>query len=55
MESTDKHILIPECDSRGEYLPIQCDRQKKYCWCVNIHNGIEIFGTRKIAGKPNCE
>ncbi|RNA27777.1 cysteine-rich motor neuron 1 -like [Brachionus plicatilis] len=55
MKSIDKHISIPECDVRGEYLPVQCDRQSKYCWCVNTHNGIEIYGTRLIGQKPNCD
>lgn len=54
MVSIDKHISIPECDWRGEYLSIQCDRRSKYCWCVNNHNGIEIHGTRKLGEKPIC-
>ncbi|CAF0833091.1 unnamed protein product [Brachionus calyciflorus] len=54
MKSIDRHLSIPECDERGEYLPVQCDRQIKYCWCVNTHNGIELYGTRKVGERPNC-
>jgi hypothetical protein len=55
MKNLDVHMSIPECDSRGLYQPIQCDRQSKYCWCVNIHIGVEIYGTRKSGGaKPDC-
>ena len=53
MANIDRHLSIPECDERGEYLSVQCDRHKKYCWCVNTHNGIELYGTRKVCDQPN--
>jgi hypothetical protein len=54
MSNIDVHMSIPECDERGLYEPLQCDRQFKYCWCVNIHNGVELYGTRKTGEKPDC-
>jgi hypothetical protein len=49
----DPQMPIPQCDNIGLYMPMQCDRREKYCWCVNINNGVEIYGTRQI-GQPNC-
>ena len=51
----DLHVSIPECDEvTGLYMPMQCDQQIKYCWCVNIHNGVELARTRKVGSKPVC-
>lgn len=54
MGHIDIHLSIPECDEKGLYKAVQCDRQHKYCWCVNIHNGIELYGTRKVGERPEC-
>ena len=54
MSNIDAHLSVPVCDDKGLYEPMQCDRQKKYCWCVNIHNGVELYGTKKTVEKPNC-
>lgn len=55
MKGIDPHMSIPECDENGLYFPVQCDRKAKYCWCVNVHIGVEIYGTRKMGVKPNCD
>jgi hypothetical protein len=53
--TSDLHVSIPECDeASGLYMPMQCDRHKKYCWCVNVDNGVEVYGTRKAGTKPLC-
>ena len=54
MRAVDFHMSIPECDEKGLYKSLQCDRHKKYCWCVNVHNGVEFYGTRKAGTVPNC-
>ena len=54
MMEYDRHIPIPRCDNEGLYEPIQCDRNVKYCWCVNIHNGVELYGTSRTGEMPNC-
>jgi hypothetical protein len=51
----DLHMMIPECDEQtGLYLPIQCDRQHKWCWCVNVQNGVELYGSRVYDKNPIC-
>ncbi len=40
VSNIDVHMPVPICDEKGLYEPLQCDRMKKYCWCVNIHNGV---------------
>ncbi|XP_071972207.1 nidogen-2 isoform X1 [Engystomops pustulosus] len=48
-------LFVPECDSEGNYLPVQCHGSTGHCWCVN-KDGEEIEGTRKGPGRgePNC-
>jgi hypothetical protein len=54
MRIDDGHLSVPVCDENGLYEPMQCDRNKKYCWCVNIHNGVELYGTKKTGQEPDC-
>jgi len=54
MRIDDSHLSVPVCDENGLYEPMQCDRHKKYCWCVNIHNGVELYGTKKTGQEPDC-
>jgi hypothetical protein len=51
VSNIDVHMPVPICDEKGLYEPLQCDRMKKYCWCVNIHNGVK----RKIFFKIKKE
>ncbi|CAM4648270.1 unnamed protein product [Leuciscus chuanchicus] len=45
---------LPQCDSSGEFNPIQCYGDSRYCWCVD-RNGREVPGTRsQDAVKPAC-
>ena len=49
-----EYELVPECDTRGEYLPMQCNRC--CCFCVNL-NGKEIARTRfthASGQRPDC-
>jgi len=44
----------PQCTADGAFEPVQCrDSTGVQCWCVNS-NGVEIYGTRSRATKPNC-
>ena len=55
MSAVDVQLAVPVCDREtGLYEPVQCDRQSKYCWCVNKHNGVELYGTRQIGKRPDC-
>ncbi|XP_044137070.1 HLA class II histocompatibility antigen gamma chain isoform X3 [Bufo gargarizans] len=36
---------VPQCDSNGDFTPMQCWRSTGYCWCV-YRNGTEVEGTR---------
>ncbi len=54
MSGIDRHIPIPRCDTNGLYEPVQCDRYAKYCWCVNVHNGVELYGTGRSGELPDC-
>ncbi|XP_036431549.1 CD74 molecule, major histocompatibility complex, class II invariant chain a [Colossoma macropomum] len=42
----------PQCDEKGNYLPMQCWHSTGYCWCVD-KNGNEIEGTL-MRGRPHC-
>ncbi|PIC34118.1 hypothetical protein B9Z55_013866 [Caenorhabditis nigoni] len=35
---------VPFCERNGRFSSIQCDIQ--FCWCVDVHYGTEIDGTR---------
>lgn len=54
MSDEDAHLPIPVCDETGLYKSMQCDRQNKYCWCVNVHNGVELYGTKKASNQIDC-
>ncbi|XP_052436987.1 nidogen-2 isoform X6 [Carassius gibelio] len=48
------HHYLPQCDSSGEFNPVQCYGDSSYCWCVD-QNGREVPGTRSHdAVKPAC-
>ncbi|XP_043920340.1 saxiphilin-like [Protopterus annectens] len=45
--------FIPQCDEMGNYLPMQCDGNTGYCWCVN-KDGEKIVGSKRL-GEVNCK
>ncbi|XP_069076883.1 thyroglobulin [Pleurodeles waltl] len=45
-------VLVPSCDDRGQYRPLQCQRGGQ-CWCVDAR-GREIYGTRSAGEPPSC-
>ncbi|XP_067311913.1 nidogen-2 isoform X1 [Pseudorasbora parva] len=50
----DSHHYLPQCDSSGEFSPVQCYGDSSYCWCVD-RNGREVPGTRSHdTVKPAC-
>ncbi|XP_077095209.1 nidogen-2 isoform X6 [Siphateles boraxobius] len=52
-QPNSQHYL-PQCDSSGEFNPVQCYGDSSYCWCVD-RNGREVPGTRsQNAVKPAC-
>ncbi|KAK7142628.1 hypothetical protein R3I94_012093 [Phoxinus phoxinus] len=52
-QPNSQHYL-PQCDSSGEFSPVQCYGDSSYCWCVD-RNGREVAGTRsQDAVKPAC-
>lgn len=49
------HHYLPQCDSFGQFNPLQCYGDSSYCWCVD-KDGREVPGTRSHdAVKPACE
>uniref|UniRef100_A0A665TN62 Nidogen 2a (osteonidogen) n=1 Tax=Echeneis naucrates TaxID=173247 RepID=A0A665TN62_ECHNA len=42
--------FVPQCDSDGQYRPLQCHGSTGHCWCVDS-NGEERRGTRTEAGE----
>uniref|UniRef100_A0A8D0DUH8 CD74 molecule n=1 Tax=Salvator merianae TaxID=96440 RepID=A0A8D0DUH8_SALMN len=44
--------FCPQCDEKGDYLPIQCFHSTGFCWCV-YKNGTMIEGT-EVRGRPDC-
>jgi len=47
---------IPQCDNYGHYQPQQCHGSSGHCWCVDVHTGGELGGTRSgpTDPPPNC-
>nr|XP_023658539.1 nidogen-2-like isoform X1 [Paramormyrops kingsleyae] len=44
----------PQCDSTGQFNPVQCYGDSSYCWCVD-KDGREVPGTRlHNAVRPAC-
>ncbi|CAJ1087012.1 nidogen-2 isoform X3 [Xyrichtys novacula] len=41
--------FIPQCDSEGQYRPLQCHGSTGHCWCVD-NRGQERAGTRTPPG-----
>lgn len=44
--------FAPECNSKGQYISVQCYTATGYCWCVDSL-GREVPGTRK-KGRVSC-
>ncbi|XP_042316860.1 nidogen-2 [Sceloporus undulatus] len=45
---------VPQCDSLGNFKPLQCHGNSGYCWCVDEH-GREVQGSRSEPGTlPPC-
>ncbi|XP_061693207.1 nidogen-2 isoform X2 [Syngnathoides biaculeatus] len=42
-------VFIPQCDSDGQYRPLQCHGSTGHCWCVD-NRGQERAGTRTPPG-----
>ncbi|XP_049425856.1 nidogen-2 isoform X9 [Epinephelus fuscoguttatus] len=40
---------VPQCDSNGQYIPLQCHGSTGHCWCVD-NNGQERAGSRTPPG-----
>ncbi|KAM9327748.1 nidogen-2 isoform 2-T2 [Pholidichthys leucotaenia] len=40
---------VPQCDTEGQYVPLQCHGSTGHCWCVDS-NGQERSGTRTPPG-----
>ncbi|XP_052009773.1 nidogen-2-like [Xyrauchen texanus] len=50
----DSQHYLPQCDSGGEFNPVQCYGDSSYCWCVD-RDGREVPGTRSHdTVKPAC-
>ncbi|KAL0969852.1 hypothetical protein UPYG_G00233220 [Umbra pygmaea] len=48
------HHYLPQCDTEGQFNPVQCYGDSSYCWCVD-RDGREVAGTRSHdAVKPAC-
>ncbi|XP_077370479.1 uncharacterized protein nid2a [Festucalex cinctus] len=41
--------FVPQCDSKGHYIPLQCHGSTGHCWCVDSQ-GQERLGTRTPPG-----
>ncbi|XP_068447054.1 nidogen-2 [Clinocottus analis] len=45
---------VPQCESDGQFSPVQCYGETTYCWCVD-EDGREVPGTRSHdVVKPAC-
>ncbi|CAB1456688.1 unnamed protein product [Pleuronectes platessa] len=51
----DPKQYVPQCESDGQFSPVQCYGETTYCWCVD-QDGREVPGTRSHdVVKPACE
>ena len=53
-----KHIdkFVINCESNGDYKPLQCWNSVGLCWCVRKDDGAEIFGSRTyFPNIPRCD
>ncbi|XP_066120712.1 thyroglobulin [Saccopteryx bilineata] len=44
---------LPQCQASGAYAPVQCDTQRRQCWCVDA-DGMEVYGTRQRGRPVRC-
>uniref|UniRef100_A0A3B3BBI9 Thyroglobulin type-1 domain-containing protein n=1 Tax=Oryzias melastigma TaxID=30732 RepID=A0A3B3BBI9_ORYME len=47
----DPGLYVPQCNTEGQYVPLQCLGSTGYCWCVDPR-GQEIPGTRTSPDTP---
>jgi len=45
--------MIPKCDNKGDFTPMQCSGSTGYCWCVDTKTGVEVVGS-SVRGTPEC-
>ena len=50
--SLRKKPYVAQCESNGDYTPLQCNAYTGVCWCVDKH-GKERVGSR-TKRTPNC-
>jgi len=46
--------FVPQCQTSGEYKPVQCHALTGFCWCVD-KNGGRVQGTEQRYKEPNCD
>lgn len=55
--NTALDIFVPDCNEKGEFKPLQCQKSVHLCWCVNSE-GTEINGTKSLltdgGAIPSC-
>uniref|UniRef100_A0A3Q1G0X6 Nidogen 2a (osteonidogen) n=1 Tax=Acanthochromis polyacanthus TaxID=80966 RepID=A0A3Q1G0X6_9TELE len=44
-------VYVPQCDTEGQYTPLQCHGSSGHCWCVDSR-GQERAGSRTSPGEP---
>uniref|UniRef100_A0A3Q1B0P7 Nidogen 2a (osteonidogen) n=1 Tax=Amphiprion ocellaris TaxID=80972 RepID=A0A3Q1B0P7_AMPOC len=44
-------VYVPQCDTEGQYTPLQCHGSSGHCWCVDS-KGQERAGSRTSPGEP---
>ncbi|XP_076008480.1 nidogen-2 [Genypterus blacodes] len=50
----EPHHYLPQCETDGQFSPVQCYGATSYCWCVD-QDGREVPGTRSHdIVKPAC-
>ncbi|XP_035854461.1 nidogen-2 isoform X4 [Sander lucioperca] len=47
-------VYVPQCDTNGQYTPLQCHSSTGHCWCVDSR-GQERAGTRTSPGAPRTD
>ena len=46
--------FVPSCNADGTYTSVQCEKQSKYCWCVDPITGRNIPNSSVRNAKPDC-
>lgn len=46
-------VFVPECDSAGAFVNMQCSISTGYCWCVDVNGN--VLADTYTRGQVDCD